>query len=684
MRLASAALARPAATALAALLVLLRGSWAAPALAQPQAAAAKLHARIGPGRGGGERRLDAPPPAPPTEPSGEERPKEEASAGADDPELRVLREAERQLFAEPRQRSLAEFDDALPMSITRPGPTLELSGLPPPETPARPTKSASLAWPRDLVPSDLPCSFEQRTLDYVKFYRDSLRGRAITEVWARRSGRFAALIQAELVKAGLPSDLLWLSLVESSHQVSSRSHAGAVGLWQFIPETARLYGLTVDRWVDERLDPLRSTQAAAQYLGDLWRRFGSWELAMAAYNMGSGGVTRSIRKYNSNDYWRLSRLEAGLPWETALYVPKVLATALVMKNRKAFGFADVQPDAPLSFDTVYVASGVPLARIAQHAGSPDSVIQELNLQYLKGRTPPASAGEAPRQWPVYVPEGQGPAVMRKLAQAEVAPSEYSTIGIRLGDSVPGIAQRLRGSEAELRSLNHLELGERLRAGDTLLVPNAWVTTAQGQPLAPLEDVENVVVLPPFRFQYEDRLRYFYRTVPGDELDDLASSLAVRRDDLVVWNALDPGAALQSDMVLQVFVPPGAAADRVRLVSESNVLRPLEVGSPNFLAYFEAEQGRQRLQILAREGDTLQSIGKRYELSPGMMERINHFARNRRLSEGAAVVVYAKEGITATEVLWSRAPDPLPPVSPPYPGALPSAPSSGALPGRRWR
>ncbi len=678
----AAALARPA----AALLVLLRCAWAAPVEAQTSAPrASKLHVRIGPGRGGGERRLEAPSPARPAEPA-EERPKEEPGDGADDPELRSLREAERQLFPEPRRLSRGEFDVALPMSVARPGPALELSGLPPPEHPARAAKAASLAWPRDLTPPDLPCSFEQRTLDYVKFYRDSLRGRAITDVWARRSGRYAALIQAELVKAGLPSDLLWLSLVESSHQVSSRSRAGAVGLWQFIPETARLYGLTVDRWVDERLDPLRSTQAAAQYLGDLWRRFGSWELAMAAYNMGSGGVSRSIRKYNSNDYWRLSRLEAGLPWETALYVPKVLATAIVMKNRRAFGFADVQPDPALTFDTVYVTSGVPLARIAQHAGVAEAVLQGLNLQYLKARTPPAAAGEASRLWPVYVPEGLGTEVTRKLAQASAAPAqEYSTVQVRFGDSVASVAQRLRGSEELLRELNRLEPAERLRAGDLLLVPHAWLSTEEGQALAPLEDVEGVVVLPPFRFQYEDRQRYFYRTLPGDELDELASALGVRRDDLAVWNALDPRAALQSDMVLQVFVPPGSATDRVRLVNEENVQRPLEVGSPSFLAHFEAEQGRQRLQILAREGDTLQSIGKRYDLSPGMMERINHFARNRKLSEGAAVVVYAKEGITATEVLWSRAPDPLPPVNPPYPAALPRAYwLPAALPGGSWQ
>ena len=661
-------------------LVLGAATWATPAattetkVSAAAAANAKLHVSIGPGRGGGERRSESADPTRPSEaPATEERAPEETPAGSEDPELRSLHEAERQLFPEPRTRPYPEFDGELPLAIERPGPALNLTGLQPAAPPRAPASNAT--WPRDLVPSDLPCSYEQRTLDYIKFYRDTLRGRAITEIWARRAGRYAAMIQAELVRAGLPSDLLWLSLVESGHNSSSRSRAGAVGLWQFIPESARLYGLNVDRWVDERLDPLRSTQAAVVYLGELWRRFGSWELAMAAYNMGHAGLTRSIRKYNSNDFWRLSRLEAGLPWETALYVPKVLATAIVMKNRRAFGFADVQPDAPLTFDTVYVGGGVPLARIAQHAGVAESVLTSLNPQYLKARTPPAGAGEAPRLWPVYVPEGQGASVTRRLSEtapdpAGPSPAEYASVRVRVGDSAASIAARLRGSEAELRALNRLEPSERLHAGCNLIVPRAWLEGEQGQPLTLLEDTESVVVLPPFRFHFSDRERLFYRTLPGDDLDSLASALMVRPDDLVVWNALDPKANLQADMVLQVFVPKGAAVDKVRLVSEQDTLEQLEVGSPRFLAHFEAEQGRQRLQIQAREGDTLQVIGKRYELSPGMMERINHFARDRRLSEGAAVVVYAKEGTAATEVLWSRAPDPLPPVAPPYPAALP--------------
>src|SRR4029078_2259873 len=143
--------------------------------------------------------------------------------------------------------------------------------------------------------------------------------------------------------------------------------AGASGLWRFVPESPRMYGLTVDRWVDERLDPQRSTEAAVRYLSDLRARFGSWEVAMGAYHMGHGGLLRAVRKFNTNDFWALSRYEAGLPWETTLYVPKILATAVVMANKKAFGIDDIEQDAPIAFDTVQVAPNVDLADVARAA-----------------------------------------------------------------------------------------------------------------------------------------------------------------------------------------------------------------------------------------------------------------------------------------------------------------------------
>src|SRR5690606_31857300 len=198
-------------------------------------------------------------------------------------------------------------------------------------------KEEDLTWLRGLTLPDLPVILDRRVVTYLKFYRDSQQGRTIAAIWTKKSGRYVAEMKAQLRRAGLPTDLVWLSMIESGHNPVIKSPAGAVGLWQFMPESGRMYGLVVARWVDERRDPARSTQAAVRFLSDLYRRFGNSELAMAAYNMGYAGMSRAVEKYSSNDYWALSRLESGIPWETTLYVPKIFALAIVMNNRSAFG-----------------------------------------------------------------------------------------------------------------------------------------------------------------------------------------------------------------------------------------------------------------------------------------------------------------------------------------------------------
>ncbi len=599
---------------------------------------------------------------------------DDLGAAADDPELLALQRAERQLFPDVASGRHPEGVGALPSPLLPAGPNVSASGLPlgpPSDTWQRP--SMPEPWPRGLSLPNIPVQLEQRTLEYVKFYRDSERGRQLAESWARKAGRYVPAVQAELARAGLPTDLVWMSLIESGHNPTIRSPAGAAGLWQFIPDTARCYGLTVDRWVDERLDPLRSTQAAASYLSDLKSRFGSWELAMAAYNMGHGGLMRSVRRYNTNDFWRLVRLEAALPWETALYVPKILAIAIVMKNRRAFGLGDVPMDPAISFDTIYVPGGVPLADIALRANMPVEALASLNPQLLTSLTPPASRDEPARQWPVHVPRGLG----ASLSEASRSFSRLllGTYRVRLGDTLASVAERLRGPVETLAAQNQLDEGDRLTPGSVLLVPATFeVAVADGDRLPPREDTESVVVLPPSSFVYADRERVFYRLLPGDTLDSVATAFGVRPEELVLWNGLEEHARLQSEMVLSVFVPKGAELSGVRFARERNTGKRLDAGSPAFLAHFEAEQGRQRLSISAREGDTLQAIGRRYGLSAGMMERINHRARSERLSEGTPVVVYAKYGPVGAEQIWSRLPDPLPPVDPPHPSDLPGSPA----------
>ena len=161
--------------------------------------------------------------------------------------------------------------------------------------------------------------------------------------------------------AGLPRGLIFVAMIESRASPRARSRTkGAGGFWQFIPDVARGYGLEVSFWVDERRDLAKSTDAAAIYLGDLYHRFGSWELALAGYNAGFHAVLTSMLRFNTNDFWTLCQLEAGLPWETTEYVPKVLAVAIVERNQSAFGFEDVPVESapPLRIE-ISVGAGSP-------------------------------------------------------------------------------------------------------------------------------------------------------------------------------------------------------------------------------------------------------------------------------------------------------------------------------------
>jgi membrane-bound lytic murein transglycosylase D len=317
---------------------------------------------------------------------------------------------------------------------------------------------------------------------YLEFYRDDPRGKNILRIWAKKSGKLAPALKAEFAKAGLPTDLVWLSLIESGHNPTIVSPAGAAGLWQFIPESARMYGLTVDRWVDERLDPERSTEAAVRYLSDLRTRFGTWELAMAAYNMGHGGLLRAIRKFNTNDFWALSRYEAGLPWETTLYVPKILATAIVMANKKAFGVDDVEQDAPISFDTVFVGPNADLGEVARAAEVPDESVRSLNAAYLSGRTPPPTEG-AGKRWPVRVPAGRGLVAEQRLAEgAHRLGSGPEPHVVRFGDTLASVAVEYGTTVRALSQENRLGPDDRLQPGSILLIARTGTLQLAQQPV----------------------------------------------------------------------------------------------------------------------------------------------------------------------------------------------------------
>jgi membrane-bound lytic murein transglycosylase D len=453
--------------------------------------------------------------------------------------------------------------------------------------------------------------------------------------WVKKSGRYGAFVRRTLREQGVPEDVLWLALVESGFDPTIHSPVGAAGLWQFMPEGARIYGLNVERWVDERLDPERSTIAAARYLSDLRRRFGNWELAFAAYNMGYGGLLAAIRKYGTNDFWELGRLEAGLPLETALYVPKILAMAIVAKNCAVFGCDGVELDSAVTFDKITVGAGVSLRTVANAAGADPDAVAALNPQYPIGRTPPQPAGsEGSATHVVRVPAGTGPLAAKSVTTLAQREDKLDRHVVRWGESLEDIASTLRTTRSSILSLNGFRTSEQVRPGTVLLVPARAVAVA-----SPADtQVKPVVVVPAEKFVYPDRRRIFYRIVAGDTARDVASALSVPLGDLCRWNAIDTSAALHEGMVLQAFVPKAAAFTHA-LVTEEDKTRVLTVGSTEFFEHFESLKGRKRIEIVAANGDSWRGLSKRYGLSLGMLERINHRSRSSALTTGEKVVVY---------------------------------------------
>jgi membrane-bound lytic murein transglycosylase D len=234
---------------------------------------------------------------------------------------------------------------------------------------------------------DMRVPITRRTLKYVRFFTRGDRGRGMFETWLKRSGRYQELIESELRQRSLPEDLIWVSMIESGFDPRAKSPAGAVGLWQFMPATGAVYGLVQSRHLDQRKNPRLATKAAVHHLRDLYRRFGAWDLALAAYNMGYEQLLDAIDKYGTADFNELARQEA-IPAETAAYVPKIAAAAIVANNLEHFGFDKVEIQRPVDASEIAVPAGTPMKILAKAAGVSTSSLRTLNPDILGDRVPP--------------------------------------------------------------------------------------------------------------------------------------------------------------------------------------------------------------------------------------------------------------------------------------------------------
>lgn len=231
---------------------------------------------------------------------------------------------------------------------------------------------------------DLPVTYNKKVAVWISYFQT--RGKNFFRNWLEKSTKYMPLLQSELKKAGLPTDLAYMVMIESGFSASAVSTASAVGPWQFIESTGRTYGLRKNWWLDERRDIKKSTLAAIRYLKDLKEEFGSWYLVAASYNMGENGLRRQIKKYGTNDYWKLVKYNA-LPAETQDYVPKILAAMMIAKAPNLYGFRDIDSQYPLQYEVVWAPSGTDLENLADYLNITRKAMKDLNSELLLGYIP---------------------------------------------------------------------------------------------------------------------------------------------------------------------------------------------------------------------------------------------------------------------------------------------------------
>ena len=310
----------------------------------------------------------------------------------------------------------------------------------------------------------------------VQFFLDRFTGprRDLMTLWVNRSARYLSMTREVFRSRGLPEDLVFTAMIESGFKPDAVSRVGAKGMWQFMAGTARRYGLRVDRWVDERLDPEKSTVAAAAYLRDLYDLFGSWFLAQAAYNAGEVKGARAIQKTGSRDFWTLAQ-SRHLKRETKDFVPQIQAATMIGRDPDRYGF-DFDDLEPLAVDTITVPPSTDLRRLAASAGLSSETVRFLNPTLVRGVTPPSGS------WTLRIPEGERDRVVAALAPRKPSVmvgsvrTEVTRVAgsgdvhvVRPRDTVSGIAHRYGVSVDDVMRWNRLDSQDRIRPGDRLRI-----------------------------------------------------------------------------------------------------------------------------------------------------------------------------------------------------------------------
>lgn len=459
------------------------------------------------------------------------------------------------------------------------------------------------------------------------------KGRRHMEIYLERSSRYIPMMKNVLRENGLPEELVYVALIESGFSPRAHSRANAVGYWQFIRSTGRLYGLKVDSFIDERRDPVLSTRAAAEYFKALYNLFGSWHLALAAYNSGENRIKNAVMKRFTRDFWALAKGRA-LPKETKQYVPKFIAAAMIAEAPEQYGFTNIAYDAALEYETIAVANPLSMSRMASAMGIEEEQLRLLNPKFRGDYIPLYRGNEIVLRVPVGMTKQANLAAASSQATEtpKISNSDFIFYRVRSGDSLSTIARKHRTSVATLRRINNMGPRSFLRAGHKILVPDRGdYYYEKGTPDFQYAGAETAQASA--QVMVNEKNVSFHVVRRGESLSHIAKRYGTSIDELRRLNNLN------SRSILHV-------GQRIRVKEDEKAQHQPAKALPVKVAKKIKRGPHQVGKVLAvskkthvvRRGETLSTIAQKYQISMGKLVKANSLKSRGTLLAGRALVI----------------------------------------------
>lgn len=432
--------------------------------------------------------------------------------------------------------------------------------------------------------------------------------------WLSKGGRYKQMIEEELKKAGLPKDLVYLAMIESGFNPLACSRAKAVGLWQFMKGTGRQYNLRVDRYVDERRDVEKATKAAVNYLGDLYKEFGDWHLAVAAYNGGPGKVRSGLRRHKVDNFWDLAS-KRHLQLETKRYVPKLIATLLIAKEPERYGFHNISYQPPLAYETLQVGPGMSLKAVALISDSTQKEIKALNQELRQAKTPANRSS-----YQIRIPVGKSELAQKNIKRLHsIVSTGYKSHKVRKGDTLSKICKKYKINKTTLLKVNNLR-SNKLAKGRSLRIPYSTISYQ----LLPEGSTDAMAA-------YKDSL-VLHRIKKGDTIGKIAKKYNVPKEMIVSWNGLKNAHTIRAGQQLALYIEKGhtgspnrsaaLAAKRGKSVHNNYAL----IQATSHKRYVSAnDSGFQYYSV--KNGDSLWTISRKFSATTSDIKKWNNLKSN---------------------------------------------------------